>query len=90
MAHRGGRFLEVAGVAVRPAADGKALLPLLPAAAPSPVLPSWDPTAATPCSWVGVTCSPQSRVSLSWLPPQLRNLDRFDSNIKQMADNGRL
>nr|BAD28822.1 hypothetical protein [Oryza sativa Japonica Group]BAD29222.1 hypothetical protein [Oryza sativa Japonica Group] len=74
MAHRGGRFLEVAGVAVRPAADGKALLPLLPAAAPSP----------------GVTCSPQSRVSLSWLPPQLRNLDRFDSNIKQMADNGRL
>jgi hypothetical protein len=37
-----------------------------------------------------VTCSPQSRVSLSWLPPQLRNLDRFDSNIKQMADNGRL
>uniref|UniRef100_A0A0E0AZS8 Uncharacterized protein n=1 Tax=Oryza glumipatula TaxID=40148 RepID=A0A0E0AZS8_9ORYZ len=52
MAHRGDRFLEVAGVAVRPAADGKALLPLLPAAAPSPVLPSWDPTAATPCSWV--------------------------------------
>uniref|UniRef100_A0A0E0DB87 Leucine-rich repeat-containing N-terminal plant-type domain-containing protein n=1 Tax=Oryza meridionalis TaxID=40149 RepID=A0A0E0DB87_9ORYZ len=86
MAHRGGRFLEVAGVAVRPAADGKALLPLLPAAAPSPVLPSWDPTAATPCSWVVAWGD-----VLAAKPGQpLRNLDRFDSNIKQMADNGRL
>lgn len=64
--------------------DGKALLSLLPGAAPSPVLPSWDPRAATPCSWQGVTCSPQSRVvslslpdtflNLSSLPPPLATL----------------
>uniref|UniRef100_A0A0D9WRM8 non-specific serine/threonine protein kinase n=1 Tax=Leersia perrieri TaxID=77586 RepID=A0A0D9WRM8_9ORYZ len=65
-------------------ADGKALLSLLPAGAPSPVLPSWDPSSPTPCSWQGVTCSPQSRVvslslpntfiNLSTLPPQLATL----------------
>uniref|UniRef100_M8B9M9 non-specific serine/threonine protein kinase n=1 Tax=Aegilops tauschii TaxID=37682 RepID=M8B9M9_AEGTA len=91
MAHRRARFLVAAllvtALVLRPAAalspDGQALLSLLPTA-PSPVLPSWDPSAATPCSWQGVTCSPQSRVvslslpntflNLSTLPPPLASL----------------
>ncbi|XP_066378281.1 LRR receptor-like serine/threonine-protein kinase RGI5 [Miscanthus floridulus] len=92
--HRRARLFSVVAAAallvlsVGPAAalspDGKALLSLLPGGAPSPVLPSWDPKAATPCSWQGVTCSPQSRVvslslpntflNLSSLPPPLATL----------------
>ncbi|XP_020231660.1 probable LRR receptor-like serine/threonine-protein kinase At1g34110 [Cajanus cajan] len=69
--------------------DGQALLALLSAAGPaaksSPsVLSSWNPSSSTPCSWKGITCSPQSRVislsipdtflNLSYLPPQLSSL----------------
>ncbi|XP_066342258.1 LRR receptor-like serine/threonine-protein kinase RGI5 [Miscanthus floridulus] len=92
--HRRARLFSVVAAAallvlsVGPAAalspDGKALLSLLPGGAPSPVLPSWDPKAATPCSWQGVTCSPQSQVvslslpntflNLSSLPPPLATL----------------
>ncbi|GMN60556.1 hypothetical protein TIFTF001_029644 [Ficus carica] len=69
--------------------DGEALLSLLSAAdpsakEPSSVLSSWSPTSSTPCSWQGITCSPQSKVislslpnvflNLSSLPPQLSSL----------------
>ncbi|CAB4289434.1 unnamed protein product [Prunus armeniaca] len=50
----------------------------------SSVLSSWDPSSQTPCSWQGITCSPQNRVislslpniflNLSSLPPQLSSL----------------
>ncbi|XP_010925350.1 uncharacterized protein [Elaeis guineensis] len=66
--------------------DGKALLSLLAAAASSSsvLLPSWDPSHPNPCSWQGVTCSPQGRVislslpntflNLSYIPPELSSL----------------
>ncbi|XP_034228542.1 probable LRR receptor-like serine/threonine-protein kinase At1g34110 isoform X2 [Prunus dulcis] len=69
--------------------DGQALLSLLPAkqsssSSSSSVLSSWDPSSQTPCSWQGITCSPQNRVislslpniflNLSSLPPQLSSL----------------
>ncbi|XP_062023465.1 LRR receptor-like serine/threonine-protein kinase RGI5 [Rosa rugosa] len=64
--------------------DGQALLSLLPAKQSSSVLSSWNPSSQTPCSWQGITCSPQNRVislslpnvflNLSSLPPQLSSL----------------
>ncbi|XP_042494020.1 LRR receptor-like serine/threonine-protein kinase RGI5 [Macadamia integrifolia] len=69
--------------------DGKALLSLLTSAdaasiSSSSILSSWNPSHSTPCSWQGVTCSPQDRVislslpntflNLSSLPPQLSTL----------------
>ncbi|KAM1456849.1 hypothetical protein ACFX13_034945 [Malus domestica] len=63
--------------------DGQALLSLLPEKQYS-VLSSWDSSSETPCSWQGITCSPQNRVislslpniflNLSSLPPHLSSL----------------
>ncbi|GAY39716.1 hypothetical protein CUMW_046600 [Citrus unshiu] len=69
--------------------DGEALLSLISAAGPSAkasssILSSWNPSNLIPCSWQGITCSPQNRVislslpntflNLSALPPQLSSL----------------
>jgi len=77
--------LLVAGPAAALSPDGKALLSLLPGAAPSPVLPSWDPRAATPCSWQGVTCSPQSRVVSLSLPNTFLNLSALPPPLAALS-----
>ncbi|KAF8648370.1 hypothetical protein HU200_064956 [Digitaria exilis] len=65
--------------------DGKALLSLLPGAAPSPLLPSWDPKSSTPCSWQGVTCSPQSRVVSLSLPNTFLNLTSLPPPLASLS-----
>ncbi|XP_057424212.1 LRR receptor-like serine/threonine-protein kinase RGI5 [Lotus japonicus] len=68
--------------------DGQALLSLVSGTAKSSprhsVLSSWNPSSSTPCSWKGITCSPQGRVislsipdtflNITSLPPQLSSL----------------
>ncbi|CAN6442252.1 unnamed protein product [Victoria cruziana] len=54
--------------------DGRALLSLLPTAQLSdPVLTSWNPSQPTPCSWQGVTCSLDDRVTSLSIPSTFLN-----------------
>ncbi|KAG2663011.1 hypothetical protein I3760_16G007600 [Carya illinoinensis] len=57
----------------------QALLSLLSAADPSAkassyILSSWNPLSPTPCTWQGITCSPQNRVISLSLPDTFLNL----------------
>lgn len=66
--------------------DGQALLSLLSTADPyykesSPILSSWNHATPTPCSWQGVTCSPQERVISLSLPNTFLNLSSLPSSL---------
>ncbi|KAL0322847.1 UNVERIFIED_CONTAM: putative LRR receptor-like serine/threonine-protein kinase [Sesamum angustifolium] len=70
--------------------DGQALLSLLSAADPyykksSPVLSSWNPSNPTPCSWQGITCSPQERVISLSIPDTFLNLSSLPSDLSSLS-----
>ncbi|KAG8369269.1 hypothetical protein BUALT_Bualt15G0133900 [Buddleja alternifolia] len=71
--------------------DGQALLSLLSvsssAADPysSPILSSWNPSNPTPCSWQGITCSPQQRVISLSIPNTFLNLSSIPSHISSLS-----
>ncbi|CAL9771747.1 unnamed protein product [Musa acuminata subsp. burmannicoides] len=68
--------------------DGKALLSLLAAASTSSspgLLPSWDSSHPTPCSWQGVTCSPQGRVISLSLPNTFLNLTSIPPELSSLT-----
>ncbi|KAK4428378.1 putative LRR receptor-like serine/threonine-protein kinase [Sesamum alatum] len=70
--------------------DGQALLSLLSDADPyyknsSPVLSSWSPSSSTPCSWRGVTCSPQERVISLSIPNTFLNLSSIPTQLSSLS-----
>ncbi|XP_058111052.1 LRR receptor-like serine/threonine-protein kinase RGI5 [Magnolia sinica] len=68
--------------------DGQALLSLLAAAeisSPSTILPSWNPSHPTPCSWEGITCSPQNRVISLSLPNTFLNLTSLPPHLSSLS-----
>ncbi|KAL0352485.1 UNVERIFIED_CONTAM: putative LRR receptor-like serine/threonine-protein kinase [Sesamum calycinum] len=70
--------------------DGEALLSLLSDADPyykksSPVLSSWSPSSPTPCSWRGVTCSPQERVISLSIPNTFLNLSSLPTHLSSLS-----
>ncbi|CAI9763933.1 unnamed protein product [Fraxinus pennsylvanica] len=70
--------------------DGEALLSLLSAADPyykklSPILSSWNPSSLTPCSWQGITCSPQERVISLSLPNTFLNLSSLPLELSSLS-----
>ncbi|KAL8030358.1 hypothetical protein ABFX02_14G282200 [Erythranthe guttata] len=70
--------------------DGEALLSLLSSADPyyknsSAVLSSWDPSNETPCSWQGITCSPQERVISLSIPNTFLNLSSLPSQLSSLT-----
>lgn len=70
--------------------DGQALLSLLSAAdtavkSSSSVLSTWNPSSQTPCSWRGVTCSPQNRVTSLSLPDTFLNLSSLPPEISSLS-----
>ncbi|XP_020554537.1 probable LRR receptor-like serine/threonine-protein kinase At1g34110 isoform X2 [Sesamum indicum] len=70
--------------------DGQALLSLLSDADPyykksSHVLSSWSPSSPTPCSWRGVTCSPQERVISLSIPNTFLNLSSLPTHLSSLS-----
>ncbi|KAI3465426.1 hypothetical protein Pfo_022089 [Paulownia fortunei] len=80
------RALEVSSLS----SDGQTLLSLLSAADPyykksSSVLSSWNPSSSTPCSWQGITCSPQERVISLSIPNTFLNLSSLPSELSSLS-----
>ncbi|CAL5384269.1 unnamed protein product [Camellia sinensis] len=70
--------------------DGEALLSLLSASDPyskssSSVLSSWNPSSPTPCSWQGITCSPQDRVISLSLPNVFLNVSSLSPKLSSLS-----
>ncbi|KAG5515160.1 hypothetical protein RHGRI_036262 [Rhododendron griersonianum] len=68
--------------------DGIALLSLLSSSDPnsrSPILCSWNPSNFTPCSWQGITCSPQNRVISLSIPNTFLNLSFLPSQLSSLS-----
>ncbi|KAJ7973994.1 LRR receptor-like kinase [Quillaja saponaria] len=70
--------------------DGHALLSLLSAGGPSAessssVLSTWNSSSQTPCSWKGITCSPQDRVISLSLPDTFLNLSSLPSQLSSLS-----
>ncbi|KAF2291084.1 hypothetical protein GH714_019750 [Hevea brasiliensis] len=55
------------------------------AKASSSVLSSWNPSSLTPCSWQGITCSPQNRVISLSLPNTFLNLSSLPSELSSLT-----
>ena len=70
--------------------DGQALLSLISSAdhaakSSSSVLSSWNPSSQTPCSWHGVTCSPQGRVISLSIPDTFLNISSLPSQLSSLS-----
>lgn len=70
--------------------DGQALLTLLSESdsyskSRSSVLSSWNPSSETPCSWQGITCSPENRVISVSIPNTFLNLSSLPAQISSLS-----
>ncbi|KAK9130070.1 hypothetical protein Sjap_010557 [Stephania japonica] len=81
--------LEILGLMNGLSPDGQALLSLLPpttdTSSSSAILSSWNPSHQTPCSWQGITCSPQNRVISLSLPNTFLNLTSLPTSLSTLS-----